>query len=277
MSTKPTFNNVFAVGLRELQELGTLDDTNAADLLYKLTTGLDRVSLIDVMRDLSDVRRKLYDPHDEASLIPDLVQNAVSSCRTHGGVAERRAAMDRTAGAVGRDGGAEELVQRPASGKNKRKCSTWRSVCANCGAARRPAANNWRRSVSCRRFPTRRSNAWNRCGKQMEENDQQVTQLERRRREFRREVAAQPINEDLWSQAARIEVLVEMGPWIANLQTQIEADAGRNERHGDAPGRLVGQVGLRDERAASCSPSSRPAPLPRCSGPRVRCGRKPNG
>ncbi len=61
-----TFSNVFAVGLRELQELGTLDDTNAADLLYKLTTGLDRVSLIDVMRDLSDVRRKLFDPHDES-------------------------------------------------------------------------------------------------------------------------------------------------------------------------------------------------------------------
>ncbi|MCA9162991.1 MAG: AAA family ATPase, partial [Planctomycetales bacterium] len=43
-----TFNNVFAVGLRELQELNTLNDTDAADQLYKLTTGLDRVSLVDV-------------------------------------------------------------------------------------------------------------------------------------------------------------------------------------------------------------------------------------
>ncbi len=44
------FTNVFAIGLRELQELSTLDDTTAADELYKLSSGLDRVSLVDVMR-----------------------------------------------------------------------------------------------------------------------------------------------------------------------------------------------------------------------------------
>ena len=44
-----TFNNVFAIGLRELQELGTLDDTGAAELLYSLATGLDRVSLVEVV------------------------------------------------------------------------------------------------------------------------------------------------------------------------------------------------------------------------------------
>jgi uncharacterized protein YhaN len=53
------FNNVFAVGLRELQELSTLDDTEAAAQLYKLTSGLDRVSLIDVMRDLDATRNRL--------------------------------------------------------------------------------------------------------------------------------------------------------------------------------------------------------------------------
>ena len=42
-----TFNNVFAVSLRELQELATLKDSEAADLLYSLTAGLDRVPLID--------------------------------------------------------------------------------------------------------------------------------------------------------------------------------------------------------------------------------------
>ena len=40
------FNNVFAVGLREIQELGTLSDTDAARLLYDLTSGLDRVPLL---------------------------------------------------------------------------------------------------------------------------------------------------------------------------------------------------------------------------------------
>ena len=34
------FTNVFAIGMRELQELSTLDDTKAADELYKLSSGL---------------------------------------------------------------------------------------------------------------------------------------------------------------------------------------------------------------------------------------------
>src|SRR5262249_11815337 len=41
-----TFENVFAVGLRELQELGTLNDLEAARWLYELTAGMDRVSIL---------------------------------------------------------------------------------------------------------------------------------------------------------------------------------------------------------------------------------------
>lgn len=56
---EPIFTNVFAIGMRELQELNTLDDTAAADELYKLSSGLDRVSLVDVIRNLRDGRKAL--------------------------------------------------------------------------------------------------------------------------------------------------------------------------------------------------------------------------
>src|SRR5690606_31257725 len=58
------FNNVFAIGLRELQELATLNDTEAAQQLYKLSSGMDRVSLVDVMSELDNSRRRLM-PNDE--------------------------------------------------------------------------------------------------------------------------------------------------------------------------------------------------------------------
>jgi uncharacterized protein YhaN len=69
-----TFNNVFAIGLREIQELAVLDDTSAADLLYKLSTGLDRVSIIDVMRELGASRDRLLSPDESPSQIPNLMQ-----------------------------------------------------------------------------------------------------------------------------------------------------------------------------------------------------------
>ncbi len=46
------YQNVFAVGLHELQELGTLTDSQAARWLYVLTAGLDRVSLCNVLTEL---------------------------------------------------------------------------------------------------------------------------------------------------------------------------------------------------------------------------------
>jgi uncharacterized protein YhaN len=54
------FNNVFSVGLREIQELGALNNTQAAEHLYRLTSGMDRVSLVDVMRDLKSRREAIW-------------------------------------------------------------------------------------------------------------------------------------------------------------------------------------------------------------------------
>ncbi len=67
------FTNVFAIGLREIQELGTLNDSAAADHLYKLTSGLDRVSLIDVVRQLADSRREILPADDRPSRLAKLL------------------------------------------------------------------------------------------------------------------------------------------------------------------------------------------------------------
>jgi hypothetical protein len=40
---EPTFTNVFAVGLDEIHELGSLSGSKAAEWIYRLTSGLDRV------------------------------------------------------------------------------------------------------------------------------------------------------------------------------------------------------------------------------------------
>ena len=161
-----TFSNVFAVGLRELQELGTLDDTKAADLLYKLTTGLDRVSLIDVMRDLSDVRRKLFDPRDESSRIPDLVQRRDQLRERMEALAgEGRQWIELQSQLVALEEQTRELQHRTERmGRAGQGAGRGDPRAGTVVPARRPPANNWRRSASCGKFPTRRSNASRPCG-----------------------------------------------------------------------------------------------------------------
>ncbi|GIW92225.1 MAG: hypothetical protein KatS3mg110_0266 [Pirellulaceae bacterium] len=56
------FSQVFAIGLIELQELATLQETEAADELYKLSSGVDRVSLVDVIRDIERRSRRWLAP-----------------------------------------------------------------------------------------------------------------------------------------------------------------------------------------------------------------------
>jgi uncharacterized protein YhaN len=70
---EPTYNNIFAVGLREVQELATLSDTAAAQWLYRLTSGLDRISLYDVIHMMATSRLRLLNSADEKSEIRTLV------------------------------------------------------------------------------------------------------------------------------------------------------------------------------------------------------------
>ena len=54
-----TFNNVFSIGLDELQQLASLNDTEAAEMLFRLSVGMDRVAIVDTIKELSARRNKI--------------------------------------------------------------------------------------------------------------------------------------------------------------------------------------------------------------------------
>ncbi len=76
------FNNVFAFGLREIQELATLSDSAAADLLYELTLGIDRVSLSDVVGQLQTSRERLLSDGEQPCRLLELWPSSVHRLRT---------------------------------------------------------------------------------------------------------------------------------------------------------------------------------------------------
>jgi uncharacterized protein YhaN len=67
------FERVFAIGLRELQALATLDETEAAAALYRLTTGVDRVSLAEVVQELAASRERLLPTDSSLGIIDELL------------------------------------------------------------------------------------------------------------------------------------------------------------------------------------------------------------
>ncbi|MDR0522620.1 MAG: AAA family ATPase [Planctomycetaceae bacterium] len=69
-----TFNNVFAIGLDELQKLASLNDTEAAEMLFRLSVGIDRVSIVDTIRELSARRNKILNIAETESKPSQLTQ-----------------------------------------------------------------------------------------------------------------------------------------------------------------------------------------------------------
>jgi uncharacterized protein YhaN len=257
-----TFNNVFSVGLRELQELGTLDDTKAADLLYKLTTGLDRVSLFDVMRDLSDVRQSLFDPHDEASAIPVLLQRRDQLQQRMAALhSEGQQWVTLQSDLVGLDGEARELEQRAAQWDQQLKVLEVTLRVRDLWVKRRALSAELDAIGQLREVPDTALKRLETLRETGEEYERELAELQRRRREFRREVAAQPVNRALWAQAAHIEALAELAPWIATLQAEV--DQTRVEASG-LETRLsasANKLGLRDEKGHQTLPELSPRAL----------------
>ncbi|MEX2114809.1 MAG: AAA family ATPase, partial [Pirellulales bacterium] len=218
-----TFSNVFAFGLREIQELGTLSDTRAADELYELALGLDRVSLLDVMRELETSRTRLLAPDDRPSLVSQLLSQrerlqseidelAQGTARYLALSAER----DKLNAEIAR---LEDEVARFE--RQGRELSLARSL-----------SDRWQRRVAIDERLGKLSGYDSLPENALARFDQVDARLTNRRRRFetlrasRRELSAQidalGINEALCRHAPRLEALAEQQQWIASLETEVD-------------------------------------------------------
>jgi uncharacterized protein YhaN len=217
------FNNVFAVGLREVQELGTLDDTEAAAHLYKLTSGLDRVSLVDVMRDLAATRNQILAVDGSESLLWKLQAERE---RLETQLRDLSAGAGRWAQLAGQRKELQEEVARLEDSIERMERES-RAVEVAIGVRA-----DWARRADVRRrldklgdpieLPERVVPRLDDLNTQIRDYREQVEQIKRQRRVIVEEAAAQPINRQLWSNASRIEAVCEHGPWITSLQSQVK-------------------------------------------------------
>ncbi|MCO6456357.1 MAG: AAA family ATPase, partial [Pirellulaceae bacterium] len=245
------FNNVFAFGLREVQELGTLDDTDAAEQLYNLTSGLDRVSLVDVMRQLEAARSKLLPRDDESGELPDLLARRQRLRRELEQLATRRerfvdvaAERSRLQREVG------ELEQRVARLLQESKSVELALRISDTWSKRRELDEQLAKIGAAIDLPDNAIELLDELNTKIGDTRRKLEQLKQQRFQIRQEAAIQPINRKLWSHAARIEALSEQSAWITALETQIR------QLGGDAA-RLEAELGLQRDLDAGDSDGPR--------------------
>lgn len=217
-----TFNNVFAVGLREIQELGTLDDTEAADRLYNLTSGLDRVSLVDVMRDIDAARRKLLaDDGSEGELLRILasrekllgeIDRLSGNGRQWAKLGAQREALEQEVARFD-----QNIKQIEHQGRLLEVAIQVRDVWAR----RAEALAELAELEPLTELPEDALVTLDRLNAEIAEHRQTGDKLKRQRTAIRDEAGALPIDRTLWGASARIDALSEQVGWIGSLHDQI--------------------------------------------------------
>jgi uncharacterized protein YhaN len=228
-----TFNNVFAVSLSEMQELATLSDTQAADVLYSITAGLDRVSLIDVTRELETTRNHILDRHGGPSQITQLVnqreqiRRQIEEQQVH---AHAYARLTGDRGTLSRDLSRleeekEELKQqldlRDLAAAVRDRWHRHRALGEELSTLDPPLA-----------VPADSLERLEAIQQRTKKHQASMEHLQRHRQALHREAEELNVNEALGRQAARITATLEQEPWLRALEGQIsELDKQRQDLH----------------------------------------------
>ena len=219
---EPTFNNVFAFGLREIQELGTLSDTQAADELYELALGLDRVSLLDVMRDLETTRHRLLAPDERPSLVTQLIGQRE---RLRGEIDElgqgtaRYLALESERDKL--DGEIARLDLEVARFEQQSRELALARALGDRWRRRAAIDERLARVVGFENLPDDALARFDRLDARIAARRSRFAKLNKRRRELLQQIERLAINEPLCRAALRLEALGEQQQWMASLETEV--------------------------------------------------------
>lgn len=217
-----TFNNVFAVGLRELQELGTLSDTDAARHLYRITAGLDRVSLVDVMRELANSRNRILATDERPSQVVHLLGERERLRREIDELGTLAADYER--GLREREGLAREIERLETETRTLEREVRRIETAIKIEGRWRERASLDARLAALEPLPKLPERALERLAAL----ETAIAARRERLNEVRAEAArttealeSLPIQESVWKQGARIQALGDQIEWAETLETQI--------------------------------------------------------
>ncbi len=248
---EPTFTNVFAIGLDEVQEIGMLSGSRAAEWIYRLTSGIDRVSLHDVIKSLRASRRDLLCDEGRPSRIPALTAQRDSLRAEVDRLREQNRVWSQLAVRI------KELDEQIAAVEAEVRLAEHRARTVEIAVGLKP---NWLKREKLTeqlgyltgrvRLPDDAVERLNALNADVEKHQRQADVLSGQRHQLRDEADRLGINELLVTNAQRIDALAEQRDWLESLVRQrddLERDAKNYETRLTAEQRrLADALGLKD-------------------------------
>ncbi len=222
------FTNVFAIGLRELQELSTLDDTAAADELYKLSSGLDRVSLVDVTRQLKAARQLIVGttPDDgqmqRLMLQREKLRDEIDHLTSHGRRWSELAALRNT-----QSNELDDLKQRIAQWELEAKTYEVAIGVRPTWIKRADLQQQIQQLAARTDLPETAAARLAELSEQARERELKLGELRQQRRALREQARGLPLRRGILELAAKVEAAAEQAPWIGALQKNVQRVEGQ--------------------------------------------------
>jgi uncharacterized protein YhaN len=220
---EPTFTNVFAIGLDEVHELGALGGAKAAEWLYRLTSGLDRVSLYDVIQNLGAGRHELLSSPGKPSRIVDLTTQRDKLRSEIDQLREQNRIWSQLAVRI------KELDEQIATAEADVRKAEHTARTFEIAVGLKP---NWRKREKLNeqlahlsgrvKLPDDAVERLNAINADVEKHQRQADTLAGQRHQLRDEADRLGVNELLVRNASRIEALGEQRDWLQSLQRQRE-------------------------------------------------------
>ena len=222
------YTNVFAVGLRDIQELSALNETDAANQLYALTDGIDRVSIMSILKKLETSRNQLVMPGSANASITELVAQRDN-------IQERIRQLSDESRQWARDAiqidAIDDEISRIEEQRNdiQRRIRVLESAVTVC--------DRWRQLSEMDQQLNQSGYAMDISADAVEQLDGLNANIERYRerqtairdrcKELRDKAKGDSVNRPLWRNRARIEAIGEQRDWIASLESQMDRIAAK--------------------------------------------------
>lgn len=263
------FSNVFAIGIRELQELSSLDDTAAADELYKLSSGMDRVSLVDIIRQLKHARHQIVGTVDEPGFLALALQRRDKLRHEQDLLlAKGKRWTELAATRHNQQEEIDSLYERLGQWEVELKGVDLAISMKEPWIERDRIRDQITQLKARVDLPDDAVTKVKQLITSQQERQTSIDQIKQQRKQLRARAASLPIRRSVLDHAAKIEAAAEQSPWIASLQKQIQrlqADVQQASDHLLEDARRLGlseddqQQLLRDQRLANLPDLSRQA------------------
>ncbi len=246
---EPTFRNVYALELRELQELGTLSDTAAAQALYELTTGMDRVAFADVFREVRSARRRWLDAEGTEGTVPRLIARRQE---LQGELAGLESATDDYVRLAGRSREIEaklsDIEHRAATLEDEIRASEIAIAVRPRWEARAEAEAALRELGQLAPLRAGLVDELAACDERHDGLQEEVGGLRSRRTAIDEEVEGLGFNSAIYEAVSQIEILSAQRDLIGALREQasrLEDRLARIDQRSEAAGNMASEYGLR--------------------------------